>query len=388
MPSMPVRGETPGLPAVEGLVGLTSAEAAERLTRYGPNLVPERRPHLVRALFARFWAPVPWMLEITVALELVLDRRLEAVVIAVLLAFNAVVGFVQERRASNAVALLRRRLAIQARVLRDGRWTLLPAQELAPGDVVHLRMGDIAPADVSVETGAILMDQSTLTGESIPVEVGAKQTAYAGAIIKRGEATGEVAATGAQTLFGKTAELMRTAESRSHLQAVILTIVKYLMALDALAIAAVVAYSLAVGLPLKEVIPFVLILLLASIPVALPATFTLATALGALELGGRGVLVTRLSAIEEAAGMDVLCTDKTGTITKNELSVAAITAYAPYAEDQLLRLRIRSIWPCFGRRRVAACRPKRSTGRSSSPSTPPTSARKPCFWTAKRKRAS
>jgi|SRR5579875_630367 len=318
--------------------GLTSTEAGRRLQQYGPNEAVEERRHPVRALLGKFWAPVPWMLEVTIGLQLVLGRPIEALIIAALLVFNAVLGFLQENRASNALALLRRRLTVQARVLRDGRWQLLPARQLVPGDVIHLRMGDLTPADVRIDSGSILVDQSALTGESTPVEIEIGGKACAGTVVQRGESSGEVTATGAHTEFGKTAELVRLAHTGSHLQTIIFTIVQYLIVLDAVLVAAVLIYALVVSLPAREILPFALILLVASVPVALPATFTVATALGALELARQGVLVTRLSAIEEAAGMDVLCSDKTGTITENRLSVASVRAYRPHAEEEILRL--------------------------------------------------
>jgi len=321
----------------DSLRGLTSDEAAQRLAHYGPNTVTEERPHPLRALLRKFWAPVPWMLEATIGLQIVLGKLDEAAIIAVLLVFNAVLSFVQENRANRALALLKSRLAVQARVFRDGRWQLMAAQGLVPGDIVHLRMGDLSPADIRVLEGEMLLDQSALTGESLPTEAGAGTTAYAGAVVKRGEATGEVTATGSRTYFGKTAELVRTAKTVSHLQLTILTIVKYLVVLDLALVAALLVYARATGMPLADTIPFALILLVASVPVALPATFTLATALGALELARRGVLVTRLSAIEEAASMDVLASDKTGTITQNQLAVAALRAFSPYSEDEVLR---------------------------------------------------
>ncbi len=318
--------------------GLTSQEAAARLIQYGPNTVEEERPHLALALLRKFWAPVPWMLEATIVLQFLLGKRDEAAVIAVLLVFNAVLSFVQENRANRALALLKRRLATQARVLRDESWQLIAATELVPGDIVHLRMGDLAPADIRLLDGNLLLDQSALTGESLPTEAETGASTYAGSIVKRGEATGEVTATGSRTYFGKTAELVKTAKTVSHLQRTILTIVKYLVVLDLVLVAALLAYAFATGMPLQETIPFALILLVASVPVALPATFTLATALGALDLAKHGVLVTRLSAIEEAAAMEVLASDKTGTITRNQLAVAALLPYASYNEDDVLRL--------------------------------------------------
>jgi H+-transporting ATPase len=317
-------------------VGLTSAEGQRRLKQYGANEIPKRRPRPAVALLEKFWGPIPWMLEATILIQILLDRRGEAVIVGALLAFNAAISFVEEGRANKALALLRGRLTTQARVLRDSRWQSVPAANLVPGDIVHLRMGDLSPADIRIGHGNILLDQSALTGESVPVEAGTGTLAYAAATVRRGEATGEVVATGLRTYFGKTAELVRTAESASHLQKTILSIVKTLIIVDVALIGVLLLYAAWAGLPFAEVIPFALILLVASVPVALPATFTLATALGSTELARNGVLVTRLSAIEEAAGMDVLCTDKTGTITENRLALAAAVPFAPFSEDELL----------------------------------------------------
>jgi H+-transporting ATPase len=317
--------------------GLTADQAHRRLLEYGPNAIAEEKPHLIRMLLGKFWSSVPWMLEATIALELVLGKFLEAAIIAALLLFNALVSLLQEGRARGALALLRRRLAVKARALRDGIWRLVPAEELVPGDFVHLRMGDIVPADIQITEGNIQIDQSALTGESMPLEAGQGAPAYAGAIVRRGEASGEVCATGQHTYFGKTAELVRSAETASHLENIIFAIVKYLVAVDAVFVAAVIVYAVIVGMPFADTLPFALILLVASVPVALPATFTLATALGALELAHRGVLVTRLSAVEEAAAMEVLCSDKTGTITQNRLTVEALHPYPPFSQLEVLR---------------------------------------------------
>ncbi|MDD5404624.1 MAG: plasma-membrane proton-efflux P-type ATPase [Sulfuricella sp.] len=319
------------------LRGLSAGEAALRLAQFGANEVAEEQPHPLLALLRKFWSPVPWMLEVTIILQLVLGKPDEAAVIAVLLVVNAVLGFLQEGRANKALALLRQRLDIEARVLRDGRWQRLPARSLVPGDAVHVRMGDLVPADLRLVEGQVQLDQSSLTGESLPVEAGPDSDAYSGSVVTRGEASGEVLATGTGTRFGKTAELVRGAKTVSHLEAVIFGIVKYLVLLDVALVAALLVYAVATGMPLTEVVPFALILLVASVPVALPATFTLATALGALELAKRGVLVTRLSAIEEAAAMDVLASDKTGTITENRLSLAALKPAGATTENDLLR---------------------------------------------------
>ncbi len=321
-----------GVPA-----GLTTAQAAELLSKYGPNAVAEERAHPLRALAGKFWAPVPWMLEAAVVLEILLDRNIEAGVIAGLLVFNAALSFVQENHAQRALALLRRRLTIQVRARRDGVWLRLPAERLAPGDAIHLRVGDVVAADARVASGNVLVDHSAVTGESIPADAGPGEMLFTGGLIRRGEATAVVTATGSRTYFGKTAELVREAKAAGHLQQMIFTVVKYLVAFDLVLAALVFAYALSAGMGAADILPFCLMLLVASIPVALPATFTLASALGTQELAHRGVLVSRLSAIEEAASMDTLATDKTGTLTKNELSVAAVTALAPYSEADVIR---------------------------------------------------
>jgi H+-transporting ATPase len=320
------------------LMGLSSHEAGQRLQQYGPNEVVEAHAHPWLAVLGKFWGPIPWMLELAILLELVLQKPLEAGLIAALLLFNGAISAVQEHRAQAALTLLRQRLAILARVRRDGQWQQVPAPQLVPGDVIHLRVGDVIPADVRLGTGQLLVDQSALTGESLPVELDPGSTAYAGTTARRGEATGEVAATGSHTSFGKTAELVRTAKAASHLERVILQIARSLAALDLLIIGAVLIYALLTQLPLAEMLPFALVLLIASVPIGLPATFTLSAALGTVELSHRGVLVTRLSAIEEAAGMDVLCSDKTGTITQNQLRVAALQPTPLQTADDLLRL--------------------------------------------------
>ena len=197
-------------------LGLSSSEAERRLQETGPNTVPEDKRHPLRALLLKFWAPVPWMLEAAVVLELALGKAGEAAVIAALLVLNAVLAFAQESRADRALALLRGRLSVRARVRRDGRWQVISAQELVPGDAIHLRLGDIVPADVRIASGQMLLDQSALTGESLPVEAAARASAYAGSTVRRGEATGEVTATGARTYFGRTAELVRTAKTVTH----------------------------------------------------------------------------------------------------------------------------------------------------------------------------
>jgi H+-transporting ATPase len=316
--------------------GLTSQEAEARLRRFGPNTIPEETPPVWRALLPKFWTPVPWMLEGTIALELLLRKPLEAVVFALLLGFNGILGFTQEHRAQRALRFLRERLTVEARVRRDGRWSRLSAKVLVPGDVVHLRAGDLVPADTRLCDGRLSVDQSALTGESLPIEAEPGATAFAGSMVKDGEATGEVTATGTGTAYGKTAELVRAAAAPGHLAILVSGIVRYLLVFDLLLVAVLIAYATAARLPVADVLPFGAVILIAAIPVALPATFTLATAFGAIELAGRGVLVARLSAIEEAAEMDVLCADKTGTLTQNRSAIAELAPAPPYTEADLL----------------------------------------------------
>ncbi len=318
-------------------LGLTTQEAERLLAQYGPNFVAEEHPHPLRALASKFWAPVAWMLEAAVALEIALHKNIEASVIGGLLVFNGILSFLQESQAHHALELLRRRLTIQVRVKREGAWQRLPADRLVPGDLIHLRAGDMVPADARVSSGSVLVDHSAVTGESTPTDASVGGTAFTGGLIKRGEARAVVTATGSRTYFGKTAELIREAKTAGHLQQMIFAVVKYLVAFDVVLAGLVFVYALNAGIGLGDIVPFCVMLLVASIPVALPATFTLASAVGTRELAQRGVLVSRLSAIEEAAAMDTLATDKTGTLTKNELSVAMVTAIAPATEADVLR---------------------------------------------------
>jgi H+-transporting ATPase len=320
------------------VAGLTAEEAAERLKKFGLNEIPETKPNPLLALLKKFWAPVPWMLELTIILELYLGRHTEAIVIGALLIFNAILSFTQENRAQNALSLLRQKLTIQTRTRRGGQWTLVPAKDLVPGDIIHLRMGDLIPADAKLIEGSMEIDQSVLTGESLPVEAGEGELVFAGAVIRRGEASGEVTSTGINTKFGRTAELVREAKTSSHLEEIIFSIVKYLVIADAFLVALVIGYALFARIAWHQILPFALIILVASVPVALPATFTLATALGAANLAKQGVLVARLSAIEEAAAMTVLASDKTGTITENRLTLNAVVAYPPFSEEDVIRL--------------------------------------------------
>jgi H+-transporting ATPase len=318
--------------------GLTSGEARRRLEKFGPNAMPDTALHPLRMALEKFWAPVPWMLEAAILLQVALGDYPEAAIIAVLLVFNAALGLFQESRAQATLAALKSRLALNASVRRDGAWKTIPAAELVPGDVVKLSLGGVVAADVHLTGGEILLDQSMLTGESVPIEAGAGVQTYAGALVRRGEAVAKVTATGARTKFGRTAELVRTAHVVSSQQKAVLRVVRNLAGFNGVVIVLLVVYASFLKMPLAEIVPLVLTAVLASIPVALPATFTLASALGARALAKLGVLPTRLTAVDEAASMNVLCADKTGTLTQNALTVTVIRPMPGFDEAHVLAL--------------------------------------------------
>jgi H+-transporting ATPase len=320
----------------DAATGLTSREAAVRLQRDGPNAMPDTSDHPLRNALMKFWAPVPWLLEAAIVLQMVLHKDIEAAVIAGLLIFNAALAYFQEGRAQATLKALRSRLALNASVERDGVWKTLPASELVCGDLVKLSLGAVAAADVHLVDGSVLLDQSMLTGESLPVEAGAGVDTYAGALVQRGEATAEVTATGIRTKFGRTAELVRSAHVVSSQQKAVLQIVRNLALFNCGVIVLIGVYAFKHAMPWSEIIPLLLTSVLAAIPVALPATFTLASALGARALAKLGVLPTRLSAVDEAATIDVLCSDKTGTLTRNQLSVTSVRPLPGFDQAQVL----------------------------------------------------
>ena len=318
--------------------GLSSDEAHARLEKDGPNAMPDTSTHPLRNALTKFWAPVPWLLEASIVLELVLHKYYEAAVIAALLIFNAALAYFQESRAQATLAALKSRLALNASVQRDGVWKTVQASELVCGDLVKLSLGGVVAADVHLTGGSVELDQSMLTGESLPIEAGAGMDTYAGALVRRGEATAVVTATGARTKFGRTAQLVRTARVVSTQQKAVLKIVRNLAIFNGSLILAMGAYAYFHAMPWSEMVPLLLTSVLAAIPVALPATFTLAAALGARALAKLGVLPTRLSAVDEAASIDVLCSDKTGTLTLNALSVTSIRPLPGFDEAHVLGL--------------------------------------------------
>ncbi len=300
--------------------------------------MPDTAVHPLRRAMTKFWAPVPWMLEAAILLEALLGKYVEAAIIAGLLCFNAGLGFLEEGHAQATLAALKSRLALNASVKRDNAWKTVPAADLVVGDVVKLSLGAVVPADVRLSEGSVLLDQSMLTGESVPIEAGAGFETYAGALVRRGEAVAEVTATGPRTKFGRTAELVLTAHVESSQQKAVLRVVRNLALFNGGVVILLVGYAYFLGMPAGEIVPLVLTAVLASIPVALPATFTLAAAIGAKALAKLDVLPTRLSAVDEAASIDVLCADKTGTLTRNELTVTAVHAMPGFDEPHVLGL--------------------------------------------------
>jgi plasma-membrane proton-efflux P-type ATPase len=322
--------------AVDPERGLSSVEVESRRKHHGYNEVPAQRQHPVRRFLAKFWGLSAWMLELIIALSLVLGKYSDLAVVTLLLVLNAVLAFTQERRAAGVVEALRRRLQVSARVRRESNWQVVPARDLVPGDIVRMRPGDIVPADVKLLTGALGVDQSALTGESKDVEKGPGEILSSGAIVRRGEGNGVVMLTGTKTYFGRTTELVQKAGPKLHIEETVAKVVRWLFVIVGVLLGAVLLMSLIRSAPLVEVIPLLLVLLMSAVPVALPVMFTVSMAVGSKELARRGVLVTRLSATEDAATMDVLCVDKTGTITMNQLAVTGIIPLGGAGEADVL----------------------------------------------------
>jgi H+-transporting ATPase len=317
--------------------GLSSDEARHRL-HLGSNVIADVSQHPVQRALGKLWAPVPWMLEAAILLQLFLGDYVEAGVVALLLVANAAIGFFQEGRAQATLDALKSRLALVALVQRDGIWVTVPATTLVAGDLVKLSLGSVVAADVRLLDGSVLIDQSMLTGESLPVEAVAGAETYAGALIRRGEAVGEVIATGIRTKFGRTAELVRSAKVESSEQKAILRVVRNLALFNGAVTVLLTIYALWLPMPRGDIIPLILVAVLSSIPVALPSMFTLAAAVGARALARQGVLPTSLSAVDEAGGIDILCSDKTGTLTRNELAVMSVHALPGFDDRHVLAL--------------------------------------------------
>jgi H+-transporting ATPase len=302
--------------------GLTTGEAQERLQQYGYNRLEEKQTSALRKFLGYFWGPIPWMIEVAAILSAVVQHWADLGIIVVLLVFNAGVEFYQEYQAGNAIEQLKRHLALKARVLRDGKWSRQEAAELVPGDIVRLRLGDVIPADIRLIEGDYLsVDQSALTGESLPVERQTGDIIYSGSAAKQGEMVGVVHATGMHTYFGRTAQLVGSAKTVSHFQKAVLTIGDYLIYITLGLVGVLILVQLHRNQPLLEVAQFALILTVAAIPVAMPAVLSVTMAIGAVVLSKMQAIVSRLESIEEMAGIDILCSDKTGTLTQNRLTL-------------------------------------------------------------------
>ena len=317
-------------------IGLEAQEVQKRLATYGYNEVAEKKISFLRRLGKRFWGIVPWMLEATAIVTLVLGKYPQALVIVFLLLFNAGMSLWREGRAKAAMAKLKQRLRIQSRVKRDGKWSTIPARELVPGDVIRARIGDLLPADVKIIDGSLGLDQSVLTGESGIVDKLPAEIAYSGSAVKRGEATGIVEATGIKTYFGKTISLLELAKPKLHMEEVTVKVARQLAFIVLASLLIVFVYAVLTGFELAVLLPLAGVLLIASVPVAMPTMFTINMALGSASLAKQGVLVTRLSATEDAATMDVLCADKTGTITMNKLFVEETVPVNGFSQNDVL----------------------------------------------------
>jgi H+-transporting ATPase len=317
--------------------GLTQAEAAKRLTQYGPNEIEEEKTNPLLKFLSYFWGPIPWMIEAAVILSAVVRHWPDFGIILVLLVANAVVGFWEERQAGNAIAALKAKLAIKARVQRDGKWVNPPARELVPGDVIRMRLGDIVPADARLLAGdAVEVDQSALTGESLPATRKSGEAVFSGSIIRRGEIGALVYATGANTYFGRTAQLVQEAHTVSHFQKAVLKIGNYLIILAGVLVTAIITVATLRGDPILTTLQFALVLTVAAIPVAMPTVLSVTMAVGARLVAKKRAIVSKLVAIEELAGVDVLCADKTGTLTQNKLTLGDPFCVANVSADQVI----------------------------------------------------
>jgi H+-transporting ATPase len=316
--------------------GLTEVEAKKRTEAFGFNEVSEKKKNPILDFLSRYWGPMPWLLEAAIILAYILKHYLESAIIFSLLTINAIIGFVQARGSQRALETLKKRLAVKARVRRDGNWLIKDARELVPGDIIGVGLGDIVPADAKIINGEPQVDQSVLTGESLPADLKPPDIIFSGSIVKRAEATCVVINTGTNTYFGKAAELVKIAKPQSHQEQIMMAIVKYMMYLALAAILIVSVYAIIIHAGILAILTFAVIFLMGAVPVALPAVLTIVQSVGATELAKKNVLVTRLDSIEDAASIDFLCLDKTGTITENKLSIARVIPLPGYTEEDVV----------------------------------------------------
>jgi H+-transporting ATPase len=318
--------------------GLTDSVVRQRLQRFGFNEVTEKKENPAAQFLKRYWGPMPWLLELAIVLGIVVKHYLEAGIIFALLTINSVIGQIQSRGSQRALEALKKRLAAKAQVLRDGKWMTVDAREIVPGDIMSLGLGQIVPADAKLMTGHLSVDQSVLTGESLPVDVQESAVIYSGSVARSGEAKCVVVNTGQNTYFGKTAELIKIAKPKSHQEQIMLSVVRYMMFVGMAALVLVAVYGAVTGTSSLTILTFAVIFLMGSVPVALPAVMTIVQSAGAMELTRKNVLVTRLDSVEDAASIDVLCLDKTGTITQNKLSVGEVVPFGTYAKEDVITM--------------------------------------------------
>ncbi len=316
--------------------GLLEEEVQKRRSKFGFNEIPEKKESSAIKFLKKFWGLTAWMLELTMLVSLILGKYLDLYIIGALLLFNSILSFLQEEKASSIISSLKKNLQVEARVLREEKWNIVPARELVPGDIVRVRAGDYVAADLKIITGKLEVDQSALTGESMKVEKKENSVLYSGSIVKEGEANSIVLTTGKKTYFGRTAQLVQIAKPKLHMEEVISKVVTLLLAIVILLLGLTILVQVARGGSLLEILPLTLILLVTAVPVALPAMFTLSMALGSIELAKQGVLVTRLTASEDVATMDTLCADKTGTITMNKLTITNISPATGFVEEDVI----------------------------------------------------
>src|SRR5450830_306577 len=318
------------------VTGLGEEDAKRRIVLFGYNEVKKQFRNPVIEFLAHYWGPMPWLLELTMILSGFLGHYTELAIIFVLLTINALIGFINNRKSIKALEFLEKKLSITAKILRDQKWIIKDIKEIVPGDIISIGLGDIVPADAKILSDSnITVDQSILTGESLPIDVNKSKIIYSGSIIKYGEAQVIVLNTGTNTYFGKTIELVKTAKPKSHQEQIMLSVIKYMLFVSMAALLIIIVYAIILQTKLLDILTIALLFLLGSVPVALPAVFALVLSTGAIELSKKGIIVSKLNSIEDAASMDILCLDKTGTITQNKLSVIDSISFSEYKKDEV-----------------------------------------------------
>ncbi|MBC3795785.1 plasma-membrane proton-efflux P-type ATPase [Acetobacterium tundrae] len=320
--------------------GLSTDEAEIRIKKFGFNKIVEVNKKPLLDFFKRYWGPMPWLLEFAIVLTIILGHYTESLIIFILLTVNAIIGYLQAQNSQKAVELLKKKLEIKTNILRNHTWIVKDAEDLVPGDIIHIKLGDLVPADIKIIIGDISADESAITGESLPKDLHSSDIVHSSSIVKRGDANGVVLNTGANTFFGKTVELVKIAKPKSKQEELMMNIVKYMMYLGIAASIIVSLYALFLHKDFLFILSFIVVFLIGAIPVALPAVLTIVQAVGAMELSKKGVLVTRLDSIEDAASIDIFCFDKTGTITQNKLSVVDCIAFANYCKDDVVKMAV------------------------------------------------